>query len=59
VEAIAITAAAAGVLAISKRVEVMAEWVTLQPYILPQVEVLIKEEVSVKKRSIIIQAKIV
>ena len=39
-EAIAVVAAAAGVLAIGKKVRVTAEWVTLRPYILPQVGVL-------------------
>ena len=47
-EAIAVIAAAAGVLAIGKRVGVMAEQITLRPYILPQVGVLIGGEVSVR-----------
>ena len=49
-----VVVAAAGVLAIGKRVEVMAEWVTLRPYILPRVGVLIGGEVLVRGGSIVI-----
>ena len=53
-EAIAVAAAAAGVLAIGKRVGVTAEWVTLRPYILLQMGVLIRGKVSVGGGSIIV-----
>ena len=53
-EAIAVTAAAAGMLAIGKRVKAMAKWVTLRPYILLQVKVLIGEEVSVRGESVVV-----
>ena len=59
VEVIVVAAAIAGVLAISKRVEVIAEQVTLQPYILPRVRVLIGEEVLVKGGSMVVQIEIV
>ena len=59
VEAVVVIAAAAGVLTIGKRIGVIVEWVTLQPYILPRVKVLIRGEVSVKGRSVVIQAGIV
>ena len=58
-EAVVVIAAAAGVLTIGKRIEVMVEWVTLQPYILPRVGVLIGGEVSVRRRNIVVQAGIV
>ena len=53
-EAIVVAAAAVGMLVIGKRVGVIAEWVILWPYILPQVEVLMGGEVSVKKGSIVV-----
>ena len=53
-EAIVVTAAAAGVLAIGERVGIIAKWVTLQPCILPQVGVLIKKEVLVRGRSVVV-----
>ena len=58
-EAVVVAVTAAGVLAIGKRIRVTAEQVTLQPYILLQVEVLIGEEVLVKGGSIVVQARIV
>ena len=58
-EVVVVAVTAAGVLAIGKRIRVTAEQVTLQPYILLQVEVLIGEEVSVRGRSIVVQARIV
>ena len=54
-----VTVAVAGVLAIGERVEVMAKRVTLRPYILLRVGVLIGEEVLVKGKSIVVQAEIV
>ena len=53
-EAVVVAAAAAGVLAIGKRVRVMAKQVTLRPYILPQVGVLIGGGFSVKGKSIVV-----
>ena len=53
-EAIAVTTAVAGVLAIGKRVRVIAEQVTLRPYILPRVGVLIREKVSVGGKSVVV-----
>ena len=53
-EAIAVVAVAAGVLAIGKRVGAMAERVTLRPYILPRVGVLMGEEVSVRGGSVVV-----
>ena len=58
-EAIVVAAAAASVLAISKRVGAMAERVTLRPYILLQMGVLIGEEVSVGGENMVVQAGIV
>ena len=49
-----VAAVAAGVLAIGKRVGVIVKWVTLQPYILLQVGVLVGGEVLVKRGSIIV-----
>ena len=54
-----VIAAAAGILTIGKRIRVIAEWVTLRPYILLQVGVLIRGKVSVKKKSVIVRAEIV
>ena len=54
-----VVAAAAGVLAIGKRVGATAEQVTLRPYILPRVGVLIRGEVSVGRGSVVVQAGIV
>ena len=53
-EVVVVAAAVAGVLAIGKRVGVMAERVTLRPYILLQVGVLMGEEVSVKGGSVVV-----
>ena len=53
-EVVTITAAAASVLVIGKRVRVTAKRVTLRPYILLQVEVLIGGEVSVRGGSVIV-----
>ena len=58
-EAVVVIAAAAGVLTIGERIGVMAERVTLRPYILPRVGVLIGGEVLVRGRNIIVQAGIV
>ena len=58
-EAVAVIAVAASVLTISKRIKVTAEQVTLRPYILPQIGVLIGGEVKIKKRNIVVQAGIV
>ena len=58
-EVVVVVAAAAGVLAIGKKVGVIAKRVTLWLYILLQVGVLIKEEVLVKKRSVVVQVEIV
>ena len=46
-------------LAIGERVGVTAERVTLRPYILPQVGVLMGGEVSVKRGSVVVQARTV
>ena len=54
-----VAAAVTGVLAIGKRVGVIAERVTLRPYILLQVKVLIKKEVLVRGGSIVVQIGIV
>ena len=56
---VAIAAAAAGVLAIGEKVKAIAKRVTLRPYILLQVGVLIGGEVSVKRGSVIVQVEIV
>ena len=56
---VVVTVAVAGVLAIGESVEVMAKRVTLRPYILLRVGVLIGEEVLVKGKSIVVQAEIV
>ena len=53
-EAVVLIAVAAGVLTIGKRIGVMAKWVTLRPYILPRVGVLIGGEVSVEKKSVVV-----
>ena len=58
-EAVVVIAAAAGVLIIGKRIGVIVKWVTLQPYILPRVGVLIGGKVLVKKKNIIVWAGIV
>ena len=58
-EAIAVTAVTASVLAIGKKVGAIAKRVTLQPYILPQVGVLMGGEVSIKRENIVVQAGIV
>jgi hypothetical protein len=50
-EAVVVIAAAAGVLIIGKRIGVIVKWVTLQPYILPRVGVLIGGKVLVKKKT--------
>ena len=54
VEAIAVTAAAAGMLAIGERVGVTVKRVTLWLYILPQVGVLIRGEVLVGGGSVVV-----
>ena len=54
VEAVVVAAAAAGVLAIGKRVGVIAERVTLRLYILLQVRVLMGGEVLVKEESVVV-----
>ena len=51
---IVVATAAAGVLAIGKRVRVTAGQVTLRPYILPQIGVLIGGKVSVRGRSVVV-----
>jgi hypothetical protein len=51
---VVVAAAAAGVLAIGKRVGAMAKQITLQPYILLQVGVLIEREVVVRGGSVVI-----
>ena len=53
-EVVVVAAAVAGVLVIGKRVGVMVEWVTLQPYILLRVGVLVGGEVLVRKKSIVV-----
>ena len=53
-EVIVVAVAAASMLAIGKRVGVTAERVTLQPYILPQVGVLIKKKISVREGSMVV-----
>ena len=53
-EVVVVAAVAASVLAIGKRVRVIIKWVTLQPYILLQVGVLIKKKVSVGGRSVVV-----
>ena len=53
-EVVVVVAAVAGVLAIGKKVGVIAKRVTLWLYILLQVGVLIGEEVLVRKRSIVV-----
>ena len=53
-KAVAVIAVAANVLIIGKRVKVTAKWVTLRPYILLRVKVLIKGEVSIRGRSVIV-----
>ena len=56
---VVVTAVAASVLAIGERVGVIVEWVTLRPYILLQVGVLIGEKVLVKEESVVVQVGIV
>jgi hypothetical protein len=53
-EVVVVAAVAAGVLAIGERVGVIVEWVTLRPYILLQVGVLIGEKVLVKEESVVV-----
>ena len=53
-EVVVVTAAVASVLAIGERVGVIVEWVTLRPYILLQVGVLIGEEVLVRGESVVV-----
>ena len=53
-EVVTVAVAAASVLAIGKRVGAIAKRVTLRPYILPRVGVLIGGEVSVKGGNIIV-----
>ena len=53
-EAVVVAVTAAGVLAIGERVGAIAERVTLRPYILLQIGVLIGGEVSVKKKSVVV-----
>ena len=53
-EVVVVIAVAAGVLIIGKRVKVIVEWVTLWPYILLQVGVLIGGEVLIKGRSVVV-----
>ena len=54
VEAIVVAVAAASVLAIGERVGVIAKQVTLRPYVLPQVGVLMEEEVLVRGGNIVV-----
>ena len=56
---VVIAAVAASVLAIGKRIRVIAERVTLRLCILLRVGVLIKEEVLVRRGSVVVQAEIV
>ena len=58
-EVVVVAAVVAGVLAIGERVGVIVEWVTLRPYILLQVGVLIGEKVLVKEESVVVQVGIV
>ena len=58
-EVVVVVAVVASMLAIGKKVGVIVKQITLRPYILLQVGVLIGEEVSVKKKSVVIQAEIV
>ena len=53
-EAIVVAAAAAGVLVISERVKATVERVTLRPYVLLRVRVLIREEVSARGGSVVV-----
>ena len=53
-EAVAVIAAAAGVLTIGKRIRAIAEQITLQPYILLRMGVLIGGKVSVRRRSVVV-----
>ena len=59
VEVVVVAVVTAGVLAIGEKVGAMVEWVTLRPYILLRVGVLIGEEVLVRGGSIVVQAGIV
>ena len=58
-EAIAVAAAAAGVLAIGERVRVMVKRVTLRPFVLLRVGVFVGEEVLVGGGSIVVWVGIV
>ena len=58
-EAVAVIAAAAGVLTIGERIGATAERVTLRPYVLPRVGVLMGGEVEVGGRSVVVRAGIV
>ena len=54
VEVVVIITAVAGVLVIGKKVGVIVKRVTLQPYILLRVKVLIKKKVLVRGRSVVV-----
>ena len=55
---VVIAAVAASVLAISKKVGVTAEQITLRPYVLLRVKVLIGGEASVKGGNVVVRAEI-
>ena len=58
-EAVVVIAVAASVLIIGKRVRVTAKRMTLRPYILLQMGVLMGEEVLIRRRSVVVQVGIV